>query len=242
MPLSVPPAAHAAPAFPTSTANRTAWPPAGFSSLRSRVLRFGVGMAVAATLIVLAVPAARRAGVGLDGLAFADAWRGMYQPSMEEVRSGRRPFAPLDVLHRVGMLADFGLNFDARQKSQMLLRLNKWLLERYLKGGTAVLIVDEAQNLAPDVLEQVRMISNLETERDKLIQIILAGIELLDHLPELTLDAGGFGSLGGDSGVDVGAWTNKIGNLEGIANLATTTAGVGTAVFSTGIDSPVKVA
>ena len=56
--------------------------------------------------------AARRAGVGLDGLAFADAWRGMYQPSMEEVRSGRRPFAPLDVLHRESLdalLPRFGL-------------------------------------------------------------------------------------------------------------------------------------
>ena len=38
-----------------------------------------------------------------------------------------------------------------------------------------ILVVDEAQNLAPDVLEQVRMISNLETERDKLVQIVLAG-------------------------------------------------------------------
>lgn len=45
-----------------------------------------------------------------------------------------------------------------------------------------VLVIDEAQNLAPDVLEQVRMISNLETERDKLIQIILAGQPELNDL------------------------------------------------------------
>jgi general secretion pathway protein A len=61
------------------------------------------------------------------------------------------------------MLADFGLNFDSKYKSQMLLRLNKWLLERYLKGGTAVLIVDEAQNLSPEVLEEIRLLTNLET-------------------------------------------------------------------------------
>ena len=39
-------------------------------------------------------------GVGIDGLAFADAWRAQYQPAMDEVRSGRRPFGKLDVLHR----------------------------------------------------------------------------------------------------------------------------------------------
>jgi general secretion pathway protein A len=73
------------------------------------------------------------------------------------------------------MLADFGLNFDSRHKSQMLLRLNKWLLERYLKGGTAVLIVDEAQNLSPEVLEEIRLLTNLETSSDKLLQIVLSG-------------------------------------------------------------------
>jgi general secretion pathway protein A len=86
------------------------------------------------------------------------------------------------------MLADFGLNFDSRQKSQMLLRLNKWLLERYLKGGTAVLIVDEAQNLSPEVLEEIRLLTNLETSSDKLLQIVLSGQpELEEELnrPEL---------------------------------------------------------
>ncbi len=73
------------------------------------------------------------------------------------------------------MLADFGLNFDSRNKSQMLLRLNKWLLDRYLIGGTAVLIVDEAQNLSPEVLEEIRLLTNLETSTDKLLQIILSG-------------------------------------------------------------------
>lgn len=53
--------------------------------------------------------------------------------------------------------------------------LNRFLLEQHTAGRTVVLVIDEAQNLAPDALEQLRMISNLETERDKLIQIILAG-------------------------------------------------------------------
>ena len=60
--------------------------------------------------------------------------------------------------------------------------LNRFLLDQHLAGRTVVLVIDEAQNLAPDVLEQVRMISNLETEQDKLIQIVLAGQPELDEL------------------------------------------------------------
>jgi general secretion pathway protein A len=73
------------------------------------------------------------------------------------------------------MLADFGLNIESRQKGQMLMRLNKWLLERYLVGGTAVLIVDEAQNLSAEVLEEIRLLTNLETSTEKLLQIVLSG-------------------------------------------------------------------
>lgn len=73
------------------------------------------------------------------------------------------------------MLADFGLNFETQQKSQWLLRLNKWLLDRYLVGGTAVLIVDEAQSLSAEVLEEIRLLTNLETSTDKLLQIVLSG-------------------------------------------------------------------
>lgn len=53
--------------------------------------------------------------------------------------------------------------------------LNRFLLDQHLAGSTVVLVIDEAQNMAPDVLEQIRMLSNMETEQDKLIQIILAG-------------------------------------------------------------------
>lgn len=53
--------------------------------------------------------------------------------------------------------------------------LYTFLIEQNCSGRTVVLVIDEAQNLEPEVLEQVRLISNLETEQDKLIQIILAG-------------------------------------------------------------------
>lgn len=70
---------------------------------------------------------------------------------------------------------EFGIESAERNRFGYLDALNRYLLEQNAAGCTVVLVIDEAQNLAPDVLEQVRMISNLETERDKLIQIILAG-------------------------------------------------------------------
>jgi general secretion pathway protein A len=86
------------------------------------------------------------------------------------------------------MMADFGIPCESRLKSQILLRLNQWLLERYRAGETAVLIVDEAQNLSPQVLEEIRLLTNLETYTEKLLQIILSGQPELDiklRQPEL---------------------------------------------------------
>jgi len=73
------------------------------------------------------------------------------------------------------MMADFGIPCDTKSKSQVLLRLYNWLLERYRAGETAVLIVDEAQNLGDEVLEEIRMMTNLETFTEKLLQIVLVG-------------------------------------------------------------------
>ena len=73
------------------------------------------------------------------------------------------------------MMADFGIPCETRQKGQMLLKLNQWLLERYQAGERAVLIVDEAQNLSPQMLEEIRLLTNLETSTEKLLQIVLAG-------------------------------------------------------------------
>ncbi len=73
------------------------------------------------------------------------------------------------------MMTDFGIPCDTRMKSQMLIKLNHWLLERYQAGQRAVLIVDEAQNLSPDMLEEIRLLTNLETSTEKLLQIVLSG-------------------------------------------------------------------
>ena len=60
-------------------------------------------------------------------------------------------------------------------KKELIDRLNAYLLELVEQGGNAVLIIDEAQNLSPEVLEQVRILSNLETTKQKLLQIVLVG-------------------------------------------------------------------
>jgi type II secretory pathway predicted ATPase ExeA len=73
------------------------------------------------------------------------------------------------------MMTDFGIPSNSGEKSQVLLQLYNWLLDRYRAGETAVLIVDEAQNLSDDVLEEIRMLTNLETFTEKLLQIVLVG-------------------------------------------------------------------
>jgi 2-haloacid dehalogenase len=110
---------------------------------------------------------ARHAKAGADPAAFADAWRQRYQPAMEEVRSGRRPFTRLDVLHRenlAGVLPDFGIDpatVPAAELDELNLawhKLDPWpdavagltrLKSRYiiapLSNGNIILMVDMAK-------------------------------------------------------------------------------------------------
>lgn len=71
--------------------------------------------------------------------------------------------------------ADFGLETEGKDKATLLKELNDFLIEQYALRRQSVLIIDEAQNLPAELLEEVRMLSNLETDRDKLLQIILVG-------------------------------------------------------------------
>src|ERR1700738_4816255 len=61
------------------------------------------------------------------------------------------------------MMADFEIPCQSRLKSHVLMKLNQWLLDRYRAGKTSVLIVDEAQNLSEQLLEEIRLLTNLET-------------------------------------------------------------------------------
>ena len=111
--------------------------------------------------------AGRRIGVEADGEAFADAWRALYQPSMEAVRSGERPWTLLDDLHRESLdaiLADFGLEaLDAAERDALNRawhRLDAWpdvpeglarLRRRYTvatcSNGNVVLLANMAKHL-----------------------------------------------------------------------------------------------
>jgi len=73
------------------------------------------------------------------------------------------------------VMAELGIPCETRIKSQVLLKLNQWLLQRYRAGKTTVLIVDEAQNLSDQLLEEIRLLTNLETSSEKLLQIVLSG-------------------------------------------------------------------
>jgi putative secretion ATPase (PEP-CTERM system associated) len=83
---------------------------------------------------------------------------------------------------------DFGLDVNGKDKVRLLKELNDFLVEQHARRNNAVLIIDEAQNLKPDLLEEIRMLSNLETDTTKLLQIILVGQPELRQtlsLPEL---------------------------------------------------------
>lgn len=73
------------------------------------------------------------------------------------------------------VLADFGIERGTDSKGQCMLRFSRWLLERYRAQRPVVLFVDEAQQLSEEVLEELRLLTNLETPRHKLLQIVLCG-------------------------------------------------------------------
>ncbi len=94
--------------------------------------------------------------------------------------------SPIEFLQAV--LAQFGFSPFRMRKAELLATLNNFLIEQYANGRKVLLIVDEAQNLTHKVLEEVRLLSGVETTKDKVLRIILAGQpELNDKLdaPEL---------------------------------------------------------
>lgn len=75
----------------------------------------------------------------------------------------------------LAIATDFGLLIKHKTKINILLELNQFLIEQLKSGYNVILIIDEAQNLKTVQLEQIRLLSNLETDKEKLIQIILVG-------------------------------------------------------------------
>jgi general secretion pathway protein A len=80
---------------------------------------------------------------------------------------------PLDFFRL--LFDEFGIETPCASKAEYLIALNKFLIERLERDHPTLLIVDEAQNLSADMLEEIRLLSNLETPTSKLIQIMLVG-------------------------------------------------------------------
>jgi general secretion pathway protein A len=95
----------------------------------------------------------------------------------------------LEIMDFFAVLFDeFGIDAQCHSKADYLLALNRYLIGLLEKNRTALLIIDEAQNLSPEMLEEVRLLSNLETPTSKLLQIMLVGQPELNDLlarPEL---------------------------------------------------------
>jgi general secretion pathway protein A len=89
--------------------------------------------------------------------------------------------SPEDLLHAV--LEDLKVPVKDKNKNEMLKSFRDFLLSSASRGKTVIIIVDEAQNLSDETLEELRLLSNLETEREKLLQIVLIGqTELKERL------------------------------------------------------------
>jgi putative secretion ATPase (PEP-CTERM system associated) len=80
---------------------------------------------------------------------------------------------PRELLEAI--LMDFGLEAEGRSKPALLRDLGQFLVQQRLADRRPLLVVDEAQNLSTEALEEVRLLSNLETEKSKLLQIVLVG-------------------------------------------------------------------
>ncbi|NOY52977.1 MAG: AAA family ATPase [Deltaproteobacteria bacterium] len=83
------------------------------------------------------------------------------------------------------ILQDLGVTCKGMSKTEMIDALNRHLIETFAEGDRVVLLIDEAQNLNVDLLEEIRLLSNLETEKAKLLQIILVGQSELRELLQL---------------------------------------------------------
>ena len=114
-------------------------------------------------------------GIGTGKTTICRSLINLLDDSVETALIFNTAFSDLDLLETV--IGEYGIAIisGSRTKKNYIDVLNDFLLRNFAAGKTAVLVIDEAQNLSHGVLEQIRMLSNLETETEKLIQIILIG-------------------------------------------------------------------
>jgi general secretion pathway protein A len=114
-------------------------------------------------------------GIGLGKTTICRSLLGSLDDSVETALIFNTAVSDIELLETV--VKEYGVTIKNKLKTKKIYidALNNFLLGNFAAGKTAVLLIDEAQNLSHGVLEQIRMLSNLETETEKLIQIILIG-------------------------------------------------------------------
>jgi len=122
-------------------------------------------------------------GVGTGKTTLCRALLGTLNSSTKTALIFNVYLSDIELLRTINQEFGIDTNTQSQSKKDHIDSLNQFLLETFSQGGNAVLLIDEAQNLSHSVLEQIRMLSNLETEKEKLVQIVLAGqLELKDVL------------------------------------------------------------
>jgi general secretion pathway protein A len=114
-------------------------------------------------------------GIGTGKTTLSRALLGQLEESVKSALIFNSFISDTELLEMINQ--EFGIKTDSKPKTKKgyIDKLNRFLLKSFATGGNAVLLIDEAQNLSPPVLEQIRMLSNLETEKEKLMQIVLVG-------------------------------------------------------------------
>ena len=127
-------------------------------------------------------------GIGTGKTTLSRALLSGMDPSVETALIFNSYLSDMELLEVINQEFRIPLVGVERTKRRYIDALNAFLMDNYRAGKNAVVLIDEAQNLSRNVLEQIRMLSNLETETEKLLQIILVGQpELRDLLEQPSL-------------------------------------------------------
>lgn len=121
-------------------------------------------------------------GIGTGKTTLCRAFLSHLNPSTKSALIFNSFISDIELLKTINQEFGIEMNSPPASKKDYIDALNHFLLSTFSSGGNAILLIDEAQNLSYTVLEQIRMLSNLETEEEKLIQIVLIGQHELKEL------------------------------------------------------------
>ncbi len=121
-------------------------------------------------------------GIGTGKTTICRTLLSVLDPSVDSALIFNPSLSEMELLATINQ--EFGVKLERGRptRKRHINALNAFLLKNFSEGRNAVLLIDEAQNLSRGVLEQIRMLSNLETEREKLLQIVLIGQPELEKL------------------------------------------------------------